>query len=109
MQNIANEFRIDAIGQSAAHVTFDAYYKLRLSSKKLTSGKCQVKFYATVYGQRELYGYVLVDADQTLREVVERIREKLVTIRQSRDFHQIHLFSIGKRSPEALNFLIFDH
>ena len=56
-----------------ADVTFSDTYKLRLSSKKLDSGKCQVKFFATVRGNKDLYGYVLVEADQTLKEVVNGI------------------------------------
>lgn len=37
-------------------------YRLRLSAKRLKSGKCQVKFYATLLHGKQLYGYLLVDA-----------------------------------------------
>lgn len=90
------------------NVTFDDFYKLRLSTKKLNSGKCQVKFYATLHEKQDMYGYVLVDASKTLKDVVVRIKEKLNTIRLNRDFHHIHLYSIGKSTQEDMNFIIFD-
>ena len=94
--------------QGLADVNFSDHYKLRLSSKKLQSGKCQVKFYATVQGHKDLYGYVLVESDKTLKEVVSGIKEKLTTIHHSRDFHHIHLYSIGRQQPDPFNFIVFD-
>lgn len=87
---------------------FDEDYKLRLSSKKLKSGKCQVKFFAQLQNNKDMYGYVLVSSEQTLRDVVKGIKEKLNTISQTRDFYQLHLFSIGKIHKDDLNFLIFE-
>ncbi|MFT5641783.1 MAG: hypothetical protein ACI9A7_001888 [Cyclobacteriaceae bacterium] len=87
---------------------FDEDYKLRLSSKKLKSGKCQVKFFAQLENRKDMYGYVLVSSEQTLRDVVTGIKEKLNTISQTRDFYQLHLFSIGKTCKDDLNFLIFE-
>ncbi len=109
MQSLAKNFRVDQLMEMPADISFQDQYKLRLSTKKLSSGKCQVKFYASVHNSRDLYGYVLVESDQTLRDVVVRIKEKLVTIQQTRDFHHIHLYSIGKTSQkDDMNFIIFD-
>ncbi len=83
-------------------------YKLKLSSKKLRSGKCQVKFYATVRNREALHGYVLVEADQTLKNVVSRINDRLRTIDATRDFHHIHLYSIGKQGQDDMSFIFFD-
>ena len=108
MQGITNNFRVEDLLDIDADVTFDDFYKLKLTSKKLKSGKCQVKFFATVREKKDLYGYVLVDAHKTLKDVVVNIREKLHTIRQTRDFHHLHLYSIGKSEKDELNFIIFD-
>lgn len=103
-----NNFRVTDLENVNADVTFDDDYSLRLTSKKLQSGKCQVKFFANIHDRRDLYGYVLVDSDKTLKDVVIRIKEKLKTIRQTREFHHLHLYSIGKLGKEDLNFIIFD-
>jgi uncharacterized UPF0160 family protein len=108
MQVMTHEMKINDWHPGLADVSFSDDYKLKLSSKKLSSGKCQVKFYATVRGQRDLYGYVLVEADQTLKEVVTSIKRKLITIHHTRDFHHIHLYSIGKQVHDPLNFIVFD-
>ena len=72
------------------------------------TGKCQVKFSAIVREKKDLYGYVLVDAEQTLRDLVVSIKDKLHMIHRTRDFHNLHLYSIGKSGNEDLNFIIFD-
>ncbi len=89
-------------------ITYDDFYHLRLSSKKLNSGRCQVKFSATIDRKKDLYGYVLVESDHTLKDVVSRIKEKLITIKHNKDFQQIHLFSIGKEKQDDMRFIIFD-
>mgnify|MGYP002651923282 FL=1 len=103
-----NNIRVMDLGSMNADVTFDDDYSLKLTSKKLQSGKCQVKFFANVHDRRDMYGYVLVDSDKTLKDVVIKIKEKLRTIRQTREFHHLHLYSIGKMGADDLNFIIFD-
>lgn len=83
-------------------------YKIRLTSKKLHSGRCQVKFYAQVTDHRQLYGYVLVNSTETLNQVVEKIRARLDKMKTNDSFHHINLYSIGKRDSDDLNFIIFD-
>ncbi len=108
MQLNTNNFRIEDLVMMDADVTFEDDYKLKISSKKLKSGKCQVKFSAIVREKKDLYGYVLVDAEQTLRDLVMSIKDKLHMIHRTRDFHNLHLYSIGKSGNEDLNFIIFD-
>lgn len=86
----------------------DDQYKIKITSKKLHSGRCQVKFYANISDRKQLYGYVLVGADDTLRKVVERIRSRLDKMNIRDSFHHINLYSIGKRDADDLNFIIFD-
>lgn len=108
MQDNTNIFRVKDLLTMEADVAFDDDYSLKLNSKKLKSGKCQVKFYATVRERKDMYGYVLVDADKTLKDVVVTIKEKLHTIRQTKEFHHLHLYSIGKVGRDDMNFIIFD-
>ncbi len=108
MEKDTKYFRVTDLIARSADVTFDDEYALKLNSKKLKSGKCQVKFYATIKERKDMYGYVLVDANRTLRDVVVTIKEKLNTIRQTREFHHLHLYSIGKMGKDDINFIIFD-
>jgi hypothetical protein len=84
------------------------HYDLKIESKRLISGNFQVKFFALLKQKKPFYGYVLVDAACTLREVVLRIRNKLCLIQSQKDFRQTHLYSIGKSSDLDLNFIIFN-
>ena len=54
-----NNFRVMDLESINADVTFDDDYSLKLTSKKLQSGKCQVKFFANVRDRQDMYGYVL--------------------------------------------------
>lgn len=83
-------------------------YKIRLTSKKLNSGRCQVKFYAQITDHKQLYGYVLVNSTETLNQVIEKIRGRLDKMKSHDSFHHINLYSIGKRDSDDLNFIIFD-
>lgn len=110
METVSNsvhgDYTIGAMGEEASLSLADAY-RLKLSPKKLKSGKCQVKFHATVARGRQLYGYVLVDACDTLRQVVGIINERLDKVKQADTVHHINLYAIGKHSHSP-NFLVFD-
>lgn len=85
------------------------HFNLKIESKRLISGNFQVKFFARLRQKQTFYGYVLVDAACTLKEVVLRIKSKLSLIQSQKDFRQRHLYSIGKSSDLDFNFIIFDH
>ncbi len=59
-------------------------FHIRLYSKKLPSGKCQVKFYLNSTRGNNYYGYMLAEGKDTVSTVVSRIHrcltEKRVTI-----------------------------
>ena len=82
---------------------------LKLSSKKLSSGKCQVKFYITIRKKKQLYGYVLADARTTLKEVVENIERRLTGMQDEDLCHHWNLYRIGKQKPQDLNIYIFEN
>ena len=56
-------------------------YNLKINSKKLKSGKCQVKFHAEVNLKRKLYGYMLAESGEKLNNVVEKIIARLDRIK----------------------------
>ncbi|WP_420318823.1 hypothetical protein [Ekhidna sp.] len=93
--------------QLAKDLILDDYYKLRITSKKLQSGRYQVKFFATIRGSKELYGYVLVEADETLKSVITRIRKRLKELDRSIEYKHFHLFNVGQET-QPNNLMIFE-
>jgi len=83
-------------------------YKLRLFSKRLSSGNYQITFHARSEDQDKKYGHVLVPERSTLKDVVYMIRKKLSEMGNEDLYHHRHLYSLGKPSPRNNNFIIFD-
>lgn len=83
-------------------------YNLKLSSKRLKSGKCQVKFSASLTRKKQLYGYVLVNAEDTLKEVVTSIKSRLDLVKQRDTIHHINLYAVGQSRDITDNFIVFD-
>lgn len=90
----------------AKELILDDKYRLRISSKKLQSGRYQVKFFATIKKSKELYGYVLVESGETLKSVINRIQERLKELDTSAEYHHFHLFQVGKEELHD-NLMIF--
>lgn len=82
--------------------------QLRIESKKLSSGKCQIKFYLLREHKPELYGYTLAESKETVREVVLRIRKRLLRMRGADGYFHRHLFELGRSKQSAKDILIFD-
>ena len=83
-------------------------YKLKLCSKKLESGKFQVKFYASKDERsQDLYGYVLVDAKDTLKRVVSTIKSRLHLMEEADAYYHTHLYAVRKAPPPTSEFMIF--
>jgi hypothetical protein len=68
--------------------------KLRLSSKKLKSGKVQVQFTVIRESQQEHQGYMLAEPRTALRDVVSKIIDSFDT--SSAQIYHAHLFNLGK-------------
>jgi hypothetical protein len=52
--------------------------KIKLTSKRLHSGKCQVRFQVAEEGTgASWYGYALAEPKETLKEVVKRIEGRI--------------------------------
>lgn len=82
------------------HCILEDQYRIRLKSKKLTSGRYQVKFQAIV-NEKDIYGYLLVDPQVTLFKVVKKIKCTLLGVEQSRDYQHLHLFNIKEKSAPS--------
>lgn len=83
-------------------------YKLKLCSKKLHSGRCQIKFYVTPPEEQDsFYGYLLAEPGSTLREVVEEIEHHVRKRTSHLQHHHEHLFNLGRRKYPSNHLLFF--
>ena len=84
------------------------HYQLRIESKKLCSGKCQVKFYLANTAEQNMYGYTLVESGSTLKDVVIEIRQLLDKVGRYENYYQSNLFSISRTNSKFRdNFVLF--
>lgn len=81
--------------------------KLKLQSKKLKSGKVQVKFSITSSAHNDCYGYVLTDAATTLKEVVNSIQLKLSLLKDADQYYHQHLYSLNKSKLDVSQMMLF--
>ncbi|MEM6829071.1 MAG: hypothetical protein AAGA66_19285 [Bacteroidota bacterium] len=87
-----------------SNLILDDDYRVKISSKRLKSGKYQVKFEATLHNGKELYGYLLVSPAETLKKVVEKIKARLHFIDVGDHFY---LSNSSLESYTEPNFMIF--
>ncbi|HOO09823.1 MAG TPA: hypothetical protein PKW06_07785 [Cyclobacteriaceae bacterium] len=80
--------------------------KLKLSSKKLKSGKFQVSF-STVGVAQECYGYMLAEPKTSVHDVIAKINRHVQAMQTSDLYHQRNLFSLGKREINSGRILIY--
>lgn len=84
-------------------------YKLKLYSKKLKSGKCQIKFVISSTSQPGLYGYMLAESGSTLREVVSAIEDEMRYIEQRDSYYHAHLYNLASKHQRKEPILIFNN
>ena len=84
--------------------------KIKLSSKRLSSGRCQVRFQvAEELTGASWYGYTLVDPTDTLKEVVARIENTVnypTAEEQSRNI-PTPLYHLASSNYRQENMMIF--
>ncbi len=80
--------------------------KLKLSSKKLKSGKFQVNF-STIGLSQECYGYMLAEAQTSVNEVIEKINRHVYAMQSSDRYYQRNLFSLSKKKVSSGSIMIF--
>lgn len=81
--------------------------QVKIKTKRLKSGKCQVKFAVEGIGEDDYYGYLLVDAESTLKEVVHEIKGRISGIGDLGTWYQRHLFSIQQGRTSEDGFMVF--
>lgn len=90
-------------------------YKIRLRSKRLSSGKCQVRFEATREKMSAVstdradiaYGYYLAEPGATLKEVIGDIRKNLASAGSKEHFYHRNLYQLQRKSLPLTNFILF--
>ena len=82
--------------------------KIRIYSRKLPSGNCQVKFYLTTQKGNPCYGYMLVESSKSVRQVMEILFDKLKEIDRPDMYYHKHLFNVGTKSDYDPTFMIFN-
>lgn len=81
---------------------------IKLSSKRLSSGRCQVYFQArTKAGDCSWYGYTIAEPKDTLSEVVSRIRNRFSGADDKISLHQKALYHLNRDVIENDNLMIF--
>jgi hypothetical protein len=82
---------------------------LKLSAKKLKSGKCQVRFSFTASENDGWYGYMLADPGETLKDVVGKIRYGLGKMVSNDPFYglQSHLYHLEANQEQQRRLFLF--
>jgi len=80
--------------------------KLKLSSKKLKSGKFQVSF-STVGVAQECYGYMLAEAKTSVNDIIAKINRHVSAMQSSDRYYQRNLFSLSKKEYNSGKILIY--
>jgi hypothetical protein len=81
--------------------------QIKIESKILKSGKCQVRFQTSNLAQEDFYGYALVEGEKTLREVVAEIKRKLKIVGSPHQYYQRNLYAINRYKMNEIDFVIF--
>lgn len=82
--------------------------KIKLSSKRLNSGRCQVRFQVSHKSDSSSwYGYTIAEPQDTLKEVVNRIESRFVQAEDKLSLHQKVLYRLNKRMNQTDGLMIF--
>jgi len=82
--------------------------RIRIFSKKLSSGNCQVKFFLNCPGEKPYYGYMLVAPGRKVSDVITSIYQKLQDMdRSTGQAYQKNSWINRKRHVEP-DFMIFE-
>ncbi len=79
---------------------------LRLTSKRLSSGRFQVDFLAEGFEQ-PCYGYLLVDKESPVSSVIEKICRHVVAMQTRETYFQRNLLSLHARNVHSGRTLLF--
>ena len=80
--------------------------KIKLSSKRLSSGRFQVNFSADGFRQ-SCYGYLLAEPQSTVSEVVDKIGRHVIAMQSKSSYFQRNLYSLHLRNVHSGRILLF--
>lgn len=80
--------------------------KLKLSSKRLSSGRFQVQFSAEGFDQ-PCYGYLLTEPTSKVTEVIEKISRHVEAMQCRENYFQRNLYSLSSRNIHSGRILVF--
>lgn len=89
-------------------VKADDDFRLQLSSKKLHSGRHQVKFEVENAAQKQWYGYLLAEPGTTFNDVLSKIQQKIAAIQERDEYYHGHLYSMALRRNREDDIMIFE-
>ncbi len=82
-------------------------FKLKIESKKLTSGRFQVNFSTGDVTPGGYYGYLLAEPNTSVTEILNKISRHVEAMNNSERYFQRNLFSLGNRQMNSGRILIF--
>lgn len=102
--NISGKF----LKMNMISVNADDNFRLKLSSKKLHSGRHQVKFEVKNAAQKRWYGYLLAEPEATFNDVLSKIQQKINAIQERDEYYHGHLYSMAVRRNREDDIMIFE-
>lgn len=79
---------------------------LRLTSRRLSSGRFQVNFSAEGFDQ-PCYGYLLADKESLVSDVIEKIRRHVLAMQNRDAYFQRNLLSLHSKNIHSGRILLF--
>jgi len=83
--------------------------KIKLYSRKLASGKCQIKFHWDGDNMEPLYGYLLTDGNRTFSDVLCEIRDEVDRAKEQDWYYHRHLYQLGTIPEYRQDLMIFKY
>lgn len=82
--------------------------RVKLSSKRLSSTRCQVRFSAQQPNKKNTKGHMLVDTSLTLKEVVNIIKERIALMASHNMQHHSSFYTIEQTANKKSGYIFFE-
>jgi hypothetical protein len=86
----------------------DGNKRIRIFSKKLSSGNCQVKFFLETSKGKPYYGYILVPPGRKVSDVIANIYQKLQLLELGVDRYHPKISWVNHKRHIEPDFMIFE-
>ena len=80
--------------------------KIKISSKRLQSGKFQVEFKIETEDHYSRHGYMLTEPSASLKEVIRKIMDRIAQVKTKEMLYHGHLYNI-RREVQQKDLIIF--